>query len=256
MIREPDARSHDDRAFHQRHEEALAELFGRGARAVRQGRAREGRGHRDRRDKVRERVAARHARLRADRAEILDEAARSTRGGRALRRRAWRRAAPGAVHRQGRARLVARGQRRLDERRAARPGRSRGRGPERLGSSRSGGSSRSTRSGNEANADYEAYRGTRADEGRPPLRQRPPTPYTPPPTPAGKVNVTDPDSRNVKTPRGWVQGYNAQAVCNERQIVIAAEVTGSTRPTSATSNRCSRRPSASSEPRASRRRRR
>jgi hypothetical protein len=41
----------------------------------------------------------------------------------------------------------------------------------------------------------------------------------------GKINVTDPDSRNVKTPRGWVQGYNAQAVCTERQIVIAAEVT-------------------------------
>jgi len=25
--------------------------------------------------------------------------------------------------------------------------------------------------------------------------------------------------------RGWVQGYNAQAVCTEQQIVIAAEVT-------------------------------
>ena len=35
------------------------------------------------------------------------------------------------------------------------------------------------------------------------------------PTPAGKINLTDPDSRNVKTPRGWVQGYNAQAVCTE-----------------------------------------
>jgi hypothetical protein len=29
---------------------------------------------------------------------------------------------------------------------------------------------------------------------------------------------------HVKTPRGWVQGYNAQAVCTE-QIVIAAEIT-------------------------------
>src|SRR3954466_12795506 len=54
---------------------------------------------------------------------------------------------------------------------------------------------------------------------------RPPNPYRPPATPAGKINVTDPDSRNVKTPRGWVQGYNAQAVCTEQQIVIAAEVT-------------------------------
>jgi hypothetical protein len=43
--------------------------------------------------------------------------------------------------------------------------------------------------------------------------------------PAGKIDLTDRDSRNVKTPRGWVQGYNAQAVCTEDQIVIAAEVT-------------------------------
>ena len=49
--------------------------------------------------------------------------------------------------------------------------------------------------------------------------------YQPPATPAGKVNVTDPDSRNVKTSRGWVQGYNAQAAVTAEQIVIAAEVT-------------------------------
>ena len=42
--------------------------------------------------------------------------------------------------------------------------------------------------------------------------------------PAGKVNVTDPDSRNLKTTRGWVQGYNAQAVVGEGQIVLAAEI--------------------------------
>ena len=53
---------------------------------------------------------------------------------------------------------------------------------------------------------------------------RRPKPYQPPETPAGKVNVTDPDSRNVKTPRGYMQGYNAQAVATEQQIVIAAEV--------------------------------
>jgi hypothetical protein len=53
---------------------------------------------------------------------------------------------------------------------------------------------------------------------------KPPTPYTPPATPEGKVNVTDPDSRNVKTPRGYMQGYNAQAVCNENQIIVAAEI--------------------------------
>jgi transposase len=42
--------------------------------------------------------------------------------------------------------------------------------------------------------------------------------------PAGKINVTDPDSRNLKTTRGWVQGYNAQAVVTLDQIVIAADI--------------------------------
>jgi transposase len=75
-----------------------------------------------------------------------------------------------------------------------------------------------------ANADYETYRARgRMKDGR--RFGRPPKPYQPPETPAGKINVTDPDSRNLKTSRGWVQGYNAQAVCTEQQIVIAAEVT-------------------------------
>jgi transposase len=42
--------------------------------------------------------------------------------------------------------------------------------------------------------------------------------------PAGKLNVSDPDSRNLKTTRGWVQGYNAQAVVGEGQIILAAEI--------------------------------
>jgi transposase len=74
-----------------------------------------------------------------------------------------------------------------------------------------------------ANEAYEAYRarGVMKDGRR---FGMPPTPYTPPATPEGKVNVADPDSRNVKTPRGYMQGYNAQAVCNEHQIVVAAEI--------------------------------
>jgi transposase len=74
-----------------------------------------------------------------------------------------------------------------------------------------------------ANDAYEAYRarGVMRDGRR---FGSPAKPYTPPPEPVGKINVTDPDSRNVKTPRGYVQGYNAQAVCNEHQIVVAAEV--------------------------------
>jgi transposase len=74
-----------------------------------------------------------------------------------------------------------------------------------------------------ANEAYEAYRarGVMKDGRR---FGKPPTPYQPPATPRGKVNVTDPDSRNVKTPRGYMQGYNTQAVCNEHQIVVAAEL--------------------------------
>jgi len=69
-----------------------------------------------------------------------------------------------------------------------------------------------------ANANYEAYRarGVMRDGrrmGQPEPFQ--PTPYQPPETPAGKINITDPDSRNVKTPRGYMQGYNAQAATNE-----------------------------------------
>ena len=52
----------------------------------------------------------------------------------------------------------------------------------------------------------------------------PPKPYQPPAIPEGKINVTDPDSRVVKGLRGFIQGYNAQAVANEHQIVLAAEV--------------------------------
>jgi transposase len=74
-----------------------------------------------------------------------------------------------------------------------------------------------------ANAAYEAYRarGVMKDGRR---FGAPPKPYRPPPTPAGKINLTDPDSRNVKTPRGYMQGYNAQAVVTAGQVVIAAEI--------------------------------
>jgi transposase len=75
-----------------------------------------------------------------------------------------------------------------------------------------------------ANAAYEAYRARGVDKNGKKFG-RPPKPFQPPSTPAGKINLSDLDSRNVKTSRGWVQGYNAQAVCTEDQIVIAAEVT-------------------------------
>jgi hypothetical protein len=40
-----------------------------------------------------------------------------------------------------------------------------------------------------------------------------------------KANSVDPDSRIMKTRRGFVQGYNAQAVVTGDQIIVAAEVT-------------------------------
>ena len=40
-----------------------------------------------------------------------------------------------------------------------------------------------------------------------------------------KANVTDPESRIVKTRKGYEQGYNAQAVVSREQIIVAAEVT-------------------------------
>src|SRR3954453_16889766 len=75
----------------------------------------------------------------------------------------------------------------------------------------------------DANAAYEAYRprGVMKDGRR---FGRPPNAFQPPEAPAGKINLTDLDSRNVKTSRGWVQGYNAQLVTTAEQSVIAAEV--------------------------------
>jgi hypothetical protein len=45
-----------------------------------------------------------------------------------------------------------------------------------------------------------------------------------PAQPEGKINLTDPDSKNMKAFRGYVQGYNAQAVTTEAQIIVAAEI--------------------------------
>ncbi len=52
----------------------------------------------------------------------------------------------------------------------------------------------------------------------------PPTPYEPPATPAGKINVTDLDCRPMKARRGFIQGYNPQAVVNADRVILAAEL--------------------------------
>ena len=76
-----------------------------------------------------------------------------------------------------------------------------------------------------ANAAYEAYR-TRglASDGRP-FGVRP-DPYSPPAVPEGSVNITDPDSRVMRTVgQPTIQGYNAQAAVTAEQIIVAAEIT-------------------------------
>ncbi len=70
--------------------------------------------------------------------------------------------------------------------------------------------------GNEA---YEQFKGRRRAVGGHRVGG-PPKPHTPPDVPAGKVNVTDPDSKRLKAREGYVQGYNAQAVVDEGQIVL------------------------------------
>jgi transposase len=75
-----------------------------------------------------------------------------------------------------------------------------------------------------ANAAYEAYRGGVMKDGR--RFGSPPKPHQPPPTPTGRINTTDHDSRIVRTAgQPAKQGYNAQAAVNERQVVLAAEIT-------------------------------
>jgi transposase len=78
------------------------------------------------------------------------------------------------------------------------------------------------RSANEA---YEAYRSRGISRDGRRFGGDGPSPYQVPDTPAGKINTTDPDSRLLKAPGiGYVQGYNAQATVNEKQIVLAAEI--------------------------------
>jgi transposase len=79
------------------------------------------------------------------------------------------------------------------------------------------------RRGNEA---YEAFREHRRLHD-PRRLGGSPKPYLPPVSPQGEVNSTDPDSRRMKGNRRYIQGYNAQSVVNEQQIVIAAEISTS-----------------------------
>jgi transposase len=78
-------------------------------------------------------------------------------------------------------------------------------------------------------AAYEAGRAEReaelAEQGRRIPGRRRTKLLIAPDKPTGRVNLTDPDSRPVKTPRGFIQGYSAQAAATEDQIVVMADVT-------------------------------
>src|SRR4051794_3251239 len=75
----------------------------------------------------------------------------------------------------------------------------------------------------DAHTQYDNYRREgRSKRGR--QLGAPTKPYEMPTVPQGKVNLSDPDSKLVHGMRGWVQGYNAQAVCNERHLFLAAEL--------------------------------
>ncbi len=56
-------------------------------------------------------------------------------------------------------------------------------------------------------------------------RGRKPKMVEPKPSGKAKANVTDPDSRVMKTRQGYVQGYNVQAVVSEDQVIVAVGVT-------------------------------
>ena len=71
-----------------------------------------------------------------------------------------------------------------------------------------------------ANASNQA----RAAKGLPP-RTYTPRPRSEAPQPDAKANTTDPDSRLLQARGGSLQGYNAQAVTTDGQIIVAAEIT-------------------------------
>jgi transposase len=62
-------------------------------------------------------------------------------------------------------------------------------------------------------------------KGRKPRAHIKPRPRDEAPNPKAVANITDPDSRFLHTRNGTVQGYNAQAVVTEGQVVVAAELT-------------------------------
>lgn len=79
-----------------------------------------------------------------------------------------------------------------------------------------------------AEKSYEAHLARRAEKeaatGKPILGRRP-MPGSATHKSRRQVNLTDPDSRLLKTKDGYLQGYNAQTVATTGQFVVAAEGT-------------------------------
>jgi transposase len=74
-----------------------------------------------------------------------------------------------------------------------------------------------------AHEQHLAARAAKEEETGKKLRGR--KPKAPSPSTEAKANTSDPDSRIMKDKQGYLQGYNAQAVVNDNQLVLAAEVT-------------------------------
>ena len=73
---------------------------------------------------------------------------------------------------------------------------------------------------------YDQWRVNSRDTKGRALSGRKSKPFTPPQEPEGQINLSDPDSRVMRTqgmpPR---QAYNAQAAVNDQQVILAAEIT-------------------------------
>ena len=81
----------------------------------------------------------------------------------------------------------------------------------------------------EQRANHEAHLAERAAEeerrGKKLRGRKPKAPQDKAGAKEQKANTTDPKSKVMSTAKGVIQGYNAQVVANEEQVVVAAEVT-------------------------------
>jgi len=75
-------------------------------------------------------------------------------------------------------------------------------------------------------ADYEARKAHHEEARAAASKEAAPPPPHPPRSTEPRVNLTDPDSKIMRTSTGGrLQGYNAQTVVNEHQIIVATTVT-------------------------------